>query len=132
MRQVKLNAIPKIRTIKTYPRYISKFKFIRIKNYAKDLETAKRLLQEHFEELKKDFGVKSIAIFGSYARGENRITSDIDIFVELEKPIGLNIVSLKEKLEEILGISVDLTTLNTLKNKPMLWESVKKDVVYIL
>ncbi|NPA62629.1 MAG: nucleotidyltransferase, partial [Methanococci archaeon] len=48
------------------------------------------------KELKEKYKVKSIAIFGSYARGEQKETSDIDIMVEFYEPIGLKIVDLRD------------------------------------
>lgn len=54
-------------------------------------------------------------VFGSYARGEERDDSDVDILVEVRRPFGfLQFVRLKRQLEEILGRNVDLVTPNSL------------------
>jgi len=37
--------------------------------------------------LKKQYGVKKIGIFGSYIRGENKIDSDLDVFIEFMRPL---------------------------------------------
>jgi predicted nucleotidyltransferase len=64
----------------------------------------------------------SIGIFGSYARGENKIDSDIDILVDLKTQIGLlEFVKIGYELSELLGIKVDLVTEKSLKN-----EKIKK------
>lgn len=49
------------------------------------------------------FGVRRIFIFGSYAREEQTSQSDVDIAVELERPLGWEIVDLHDYLEEILN-----------------------------
>jgi len=48
----------------------------------KKLEEIKNILKKHKEELKKKYGIKEIGIFGSYVRGENKKSSDLDILVE--------------------------------------------------
>lgn len=96
----------------------------------KTLEEIKEILAKYKEELKKKYGVKRIGIFGSYARNEQSEISDLDILVELEKPIGLKFVELAEYLEEILGTKVEVVTPNALKQKPRLWKSVKEDLIY--
>ena len=68
-------------------------------------------------------------IFGSYSRGEQEESSDVDILVELEKPIGFKFFELWDELEELLGVKVDLLTVNAVKQKKLLWESLKEDLV---
>jgi predicted nucleotidyltransferase len=46
------------------------------------------ILRECLSEIREKYGVTSIGVFGSYARGEATQTSDIDIIVELGRPIG--------------------------------------------
>ena len=54
----------------------------------KTFEEIKEILQRHKEELRKEYGVKVIGIFGSYVRGEQGDQSDLDILIELERPMG--------------------------------------------
>lgn len=76
-----------------------------------------RILAEHRDEL-TNFGVGSIALFGSVARGEARAESDVDLLVEFNQPVGLfEFVDLKHYLEELLGCSVDLVTRDSLKRQ---------------
>jgi len=89
------------------------------------------LLEAHREELHRRFGVKGIAVFGSYARGEERPGSDLDLLVELERPLGWELVDLKAYLEEMLGIPVDLLTTGALRQNPLLREAVEGDLVYV-
>nr|WP_108721364.1 nucleotidyltransferase family protein [Anaerobacillus isosaccharinicus] len=92
----------------------------------------RRYIEEQLKASKKDlqalFGVIKIGIFGSYARGEQQETSDIDILIELGKPIGLEFLDIKYYLEEKLGIPVDLVTKNSLK--PQLREMILEEVIY--
>ncbi|WP_228779859.1 nucleotidyltransferase family protein [Aquiflexum lacus] len=63
----------------------------------------------------KDFSVKEIGLFGSYADNSNSEESDIDILVEFEKPIGWKFFTLELFLENIFNKKVDLFTKNALK-----------------
>jgi len=64
-------------------------------------------ISENSEKLRNDFGIQSLRIFGSVARGQQTEDSDIDIFVEMP-PKMYFIVGAKQFLEEILGCDVDL------------------------
>jgi len=64
------------------------------------------------------FGVKSLALFGSVVRGEATASSDVDVLVEFEegRRIGLlAFISLKQRLEDVLGCRVDLATPEALR-----------------
>ena len=97
----------------------------------KTLEEIKRILLEHKEEIRQKYGIIILGVFGSYARGEQKETSDVDIIVELERPIGLRFFELYDYLENILGTKVDVLTLSSLKQKTLLWENVKENIVYV-
>lgn len=97
----------------------------------KSLDELTVILRAHKEELAHRYGVRQIAIFGSFARGEQQEPSDVDILVHLDKPLGLRFFELWDDLEAILGHKVDLLTPNALKQKPRLWESVKQDLTYV-
>ncbi len=92
------------------------------------LEEILRRLSSVKERLRADFGVKKIGVFGSWARGEQNTDSDVDILVDFERPIGWEVVDLKELLEELLETSVDLVTYSALRNKPKLLEIVEKEL----
>ena len=82
----------------------------------KSLEDIKNTIGSHRDELKDRFFVREIGLFGSYVRGEESENSDLDILVELEKPVGFfKFLELEEYLEELLGIKVDLVTRKALK-----------------
>jgi len=96
----------------------------------KTLSEVKEILRKHKKELKERYKVKSIAIFGSYARNEQTEKSDIDIMVEFYEPIGLKIVDLKDYLESILNVKVDLITKNSIQN-PYIKKSIEEDLIYV-
>ncbi len=74
------------------------------------------------------YGVSSVSLFGSVARGESTEESDIDLLVEFSRPIGLfQFVELKRVLEEIFGRSVDLVTPKALK--PQLRDQILKEAI---
>jgi predicted nucleotidyltransferase len=79
-------------------------------------EAVIRIINEHLTELNKQYGVKSLALFGSVARDEATTTSDVDLLVEFDRPVGLfGLFSLQDCLEDLLGCKVDLGTPNSLK-----------------
>jgi len=80
----------------------------------------------------KEFDPLKIGIFGSFARGDNKKGSDLDILVEFkESPTLLTLIKIENDLSEILGIKVDLITTGALKNK-RIKRSIKKDLIKIL
>ncbi|WP_425412053.1 nucleotidyltransferase family protein [Mesoaciditoga lauensis] len=95
----------------------------------KSLEEIKKIMKDHEKILSEKFKVKSIMIFGSYARNEQKEGSDVDIIVDFSKPIGLEFVDLKEYLEKILGMKVDLVTPRAIREK--MRKSILKEAVKI-
>jgi uncharacterized protein len=90
-------------------------------------QEALKILTDH-QNVLKDFGVKSLILFGSVARDEARTDSDVDLLVEFDRPVGLfAFVRLKRYLEEILESSVDLGTPDSLK--PYLQEPVFREAI---
>ena len=81
-----------------------------------ELEQILRVLHSNAQELRK-FGVRRLWLFGSYVRGEAGKNSDLDVLVEFEpgKKTFDNYMELKFFLEELLGVEVDLITVEALK-----------------
>jgi uncharacterized protein len=72
-------------------------------------------INRHKPQLKKA-GVKTLSVFGSYARGEQHKKSDLDVLVELQDRVDLfDFMDIKELLEKITQHSVDLATPTSLK-----------------
>jgi predicted nucleotidyltransferase len=86
------------------------------------------ILKSHEREIKKRFGVKRIGLFGSFARGEQKDTSDVDILVEFEEPTFDNFMNLAFFLEDLFSRRVELVTPDSLS--PYIAPYVKKEVVW--
>lgn len=69
------------------------------------------LIRTHAEELRNDFGVRSLRLFGSVSRNEQREGSDVDVCVDMEPKMFL-VIRLKRFLEELLQCSVDVVRLH--------------------
>jgi len=78
----------------------------------------------------QEWGVKSLALFGSVARDEANPESDVDILVEFNRPMGLfGLIELQTRLEELLGCKVDLGTPDSLKQRVR--EQILEDCFYV-
>ncbi len=74
-----------------------------------------KILRQNQAEI-NSYGVKSLALFGSVARGDERPNTDVDLLVEFDRPVGLfGLVVLQLRLEELLGCPVDIGTPDSLK-----------------
>lgn len=79
-------------------------------------DQALQTLRAHHEELKTEFSVQSIALFGSVARNEATPESDVDLLVEFSRPVGMfHFLRVQERLQEWLQHKVDLVTRASLK-----------------
>lgn len=93
-------------------------------------ETVIRILKDKNTELAKVYGVKSLSLFGSVARDEATSTSDVDLLVEFNRPVGyFGLFALQDHLEKILGCSVDLGTPDSLK--PRIREHVLGELIHV-
>ena len=92
-----------------------------------------QLLRDSRDYLRAEYGVSRIGLFGSVARGEADESSDVDIIVEFERPVGLQFVELADYLEGLLGRDVDLLTPAGIQaiRSPRIAESIRQGVVYV-
>lgn len=86
-------------------------------------------LSLHKPELISRFHVKKMAIFGSFARNEQKKTSDVDILVEFNAPVGMEFIDLANYLESLLKRKVDLVSRNGIK--PKYFREIKNDLHYV-
>jgi hypothetical protein len=93
----------------------------------KTKEEVLRILQQQKPELARRYGVKRLALFGSYARDDQREESDVDILVEVDPSIGLNFVELAERIEGALGLRAEVVSRRAIK--PRYWEEIKEDLI---
>lgn len=96
----------------------------------RNVEGVKRVFLQHKAELREKFKVKTIGVFGSYVRGEQKRSSDVDVLVEFEEPVGLfEFIKLENYLSDLLGVKVDLVSKKALK--PHIGEHIMQEVIMI-
>ena len=79
--------------------------------------------------LQREYAVKSVGLFGSFATGKNTDSSDVDIMVEFERPVGIEFIDLSNLLEKELNRKVDVVSLKGIKDKYL--KEIEKDIVYV-
>ena len=97
----------------------------------KSVEEVRTILRAHQSELKNRYHVEEIALFGSYARGEQTASSDLDILVTLNAPLGWEFVDLCDHLAELLGTKVEVLTRGAVDKKSLLRQFVEKDLIRV-
>ncbi len=94
------------------------------------LEDIKQLLQQSKVVLQENYRVTELGIFGSYVRGEQNEESDVDVLIDYEKaPTVFKLVELRNYLNELTGMKVDVVTKKGLK--PRIRERVLSEVIYL-
>ena len=96
-------------------------------------ELIMQTLREQRAYLASQYGIKNIGLFGSYATGQFTATSDIDLVIEFEHPIGLRFVELGEYLEQLFGQPVDILTPAGIQDIRIdyIAKSIRESVVYV-
>ena len=94
------------------------------------LETIIKLLKVFKEHHQAEYQLKSLGIFGSYACHQANAESDIDIFFETDAPNLFKTAHLREELETLLGLSVDLVRLRDNMN-PQLKSRIENNALYV-
>jgi len=78
--------------------------------------------------LKQRYPIQSLALFGSFARGDGRESSDVDLLVEFSRPVSLStFLALEDELKALAGRDVDLISRGALK--PHIGRNVARDLV---
>lgn len=96
-------------------------------------KTVVTTLRANMGYLHEQFGVKQMALFGSFAAGTAKKNSDVDLLVEFDRPMGLKFVRLSEYLEKLLGRKVDVLTKEGLKGirAKTAADSIRKGMKYV-
>ena len=90
-------------------------------------------LRQNYDYLSRQYHVKKIGLFGSFSTETATATSDVDLLIEFEQPIGLRFVDLCDDLEACLGRKVDALTptgIATIRNRSVA-ESITRSLVYV-
>jgi len=90
-------------------------------------ESIIRRLRAVKTDVQARYPVHRMALFGSWARGEQHQGSDIDILVEVDGSIGLRFINLAEDLEACLGNKVDLVSRRAIT--PAMWQYIEQDLI---
>ena len=88
------------------------------------------ILQRFKQEYGDEYGITSIGIFGSVARGEHSQESDVDVLVEAPVMSLFTRMDIKERLEEMMGVTVDVVRKSKFM-RPRFRARVEKEVIYV-
>ncbi len=87
-------------------------------------------LRKNMPVLREKYKVKYLGVFGSYVRGEQKKSSDLDILVEFQEPVGLfEFMELEEYLAKNTGVKVDLVSRKALK--PRIGKHILEEVINV-
>ena len=94
-----------------------------------NVNTIKIKQEDQKKGLFEKYPIKTLVIFGSYPRNEQKPTSDLDLMVEFHSPVGSEFIELADELEQILGIKVDLVSKIGIKER--YFERIKEDLIFV-
>lgn len=96
----------------------------------KNFDEIVKKLKELKPEIQEKYKIKEIGVFGSYVRGEQKNSSDLDILVDFYETITLfKFCALENWLSDVLGEKVDLVMKDSLK--PCIGKQILKEVKYL-
>lgn len=93
------------------------------------LPEIKQVLQQLKPELSKRFHVQSIGLFGSVLRDDFSPSSDIDIIVDFDRPVGIEFIDLAQYIEQRLQKKVDLVSRGGVKDN--YFKAIEREIVYV-
>ena len=82
------------------------------------LDTIRQVLRDHVPELRRQYGIRSIELFGSYIHGQQTKKSDLDLLVEFDDTMSLSLfdlVGIENELSALVGVPVDLVEKNAIR-----------------
>jgi predicted nucleotidyltransferase len=96
----------------------------------KTFEEIRNILHTHAGDLRRQYGIIDLSVFGSVVRGEARGDSDVDILATFGNPTGLlKLISAENYISEILGLKVDLIPSDEVR--PELQEQIFREAVRV-
>ena len=93
------------------------------------LSEIKQVLQQLKPELASKFHVQRIGLFGSVVRDDFSNSSDIDIIVDFDQPIGIEFIDLADYMEKHLKNKVDLVSRKGIKDK--YFKAIEQEIIYV-
>jgi len=85
------------------------------------------ILRRARPELAREFGVRRLALFGSYARDTATEQSDVDVLVDFDPSLGLRFVDLAERIESLLGIPADVVSRRAVSERH--WAEIEPELL---
>jgi hypothetical protein len=99
-------------------------------NQEKDLSHLLEILRRELPNLKEEYAVETLQVFGSYVRAEEQASSDLDLLVTFSELPGLfRYIELENHLSDLLGVKVDLVMKDALK--PAIGERIINEAVQV-
>ena len=96
----------------------------------KTIKEIERIILSHKQELNENYDLISIGLLGSYVRGDQDSKSDLDVLVEVRRPMGfVKFFRLENHLSQLLDVKVDLVTQKALK--PHIGRRILQEVQYV-
>lgn len=96
----------------------------------KTVDEIRAIIRRHRNVLAEKYGIAVVGVFGSYVRGEQRQGSDVDLLIEILRPISLlEVVGAEIYLEEMLQMKIDLVPKRDVRDE--LRESILAETVPI-
>jgi uncharacterized protein len=96
----------------------------------RSLPTLIDILRQQKPMLAERYGVETLEVFGSYVRGEQKGTSDLDVLVTFrEAPSLLTFIGMENYLSDVLGVKVDLVMKDSLK--PAIGQHVLREAMAV-
>ena len=84
-------------------------------------------LRKVHTELRSRYPIRRLALFGSWARGDARQDSDVDVLVDVDPSVGLRFVQLAEEIERALGRPADVVSRRAIG--PSLWKQIEPELI---
>jgi predicted nucleotidyltransferase len=95
----------------------------------KQLSDIKEVLKELKPELSQRFHVQTLGLFGSVVRDDFSASSDIDIIVDFDRPVGIEFIDLAQYIEERLQKKVDLVSRKGVKDS--YFKAIEREIIYV-
>ncbi len=95
-----------------------------------DKRTLLSVLGDYKSQNAERYGIIRLGVFGSFARDEATVISDVDIVLQTKTPDPYNIVHIKEELEKQLDLPVDIVRFRE-KMNPYLKQRIEQEAVYV-
>ncbi len=88
-----------------------------------------KILKDNKQRLFQKYPIRSLALFGSFSRGDNNEKSDIDILVDFSEPVGTEFLDLCYDIESLLHRDVDLVSKRAIK--PKYYQFIEEELQYV-